>query len=268
MPRKRLYTEREISAILKRATELQRTRGADEAPGLSLEELQQVAEDVGIDRDLVRRAALDMEEGKTIKADLLLGGPVEVDREWLVDGAMSDDKWEDALGEIRRAFTAEGETRIEGRTRDWIHRDQMGGRVHVSLSPADDQTRVRISYGMKEWLWLYVVFLSMSIGGVAVQASLLHLGALAETGISVLVIIAFYLVGWLSFRSFSRRQDRKVQRLMARLDNLLGASEVEDERATTRGTLPAQDRLDDGLLDAEIAADERLQTGRRDRQGS
>ena len=104
MPRKRLYTEKDFSAILRRATELQRSAGVDNAPGLSLDELEQVAEDVGIGPDFVRRAALEMDEGQPDKGDRLLGGPIQVDREWMVEGEMSDTKWEDALGEIRRTF--------------------------------------------------------------------------------------------------------------------------------------------------------------------
>jgi hypothetical protein len=266
MPGKRLYTEKDISAILRRATEMQRTRGRDDTPGLSLEELQQVAEDVGIEPDLVRRAALEMEEGETPKSDRLFGGPVEIDREWMIDGELTDERWEDALGEIRRTYSAEGEVRREGRTWDWVHRDQMGGRVHVSMSPAGSKTRFRISYGMKEWLWLHVVFLSIGIGGVAVQYAVLSLGALAETGIGLLVMLAFFMIGWLSFRGFTRRQDRKVQQLLNRLDALLSEPEGRTPEPTGLSDVTADDRLDVPALDQDLLSDESVGTrGRRER---
>jgi hypothetical protein len=186
----------------------------------------------------------------------------------MVDGAMSDTTWETALGEIRRTFTAEGEVRREGQTWDWIHRDQMGGRIHVSMSPVDNKTRVRVSYGMKEWLWLHVVFLSVGIGAVAVQYALLSVGALVETGIGLFIMLAFYVVGWLSFRMFSRRQERKVQRLLAQLDSLLAEPSAHGVQEPGLVSPSDQGRLDDSLLDTEQTADEVLRAGRRGREGA
>ncbi|NNE47941.1 MAG: hypothetical protein HKN37_14920 [Rhodothermales bacterium] len=265
MPGKRVYTESEFSAVLKRAAELQRIEGVDDSPGLYLEELQEIAVDVGIDPDHVKRAAFELDEAEPEKGDYWLGGPTDIDLEWIVEGEMSDEKWEDALGEIRRAFSAEGEIRREGRTRDWVHRDQMGGRVHVSMSPARNQTRIRISYGMKEWLWLYVVFLSIGIAPVAVQYALLNLSAWLETGIAVFVMMAFYMVGWLSFRTFTHKQDSKARKLLARLDNLLAEAGTDTvDRVDLIDTSEAR-RIDDSLLEDETRSEHTSRGRRRER---
>ncbi len=266
MAKKRLYTEKDFSAIMRRAAELQRTEGADDSPGLSLQELEQIADDVGIDAGFVRRAAFELDEGEPEKGDLLLGGPTRIDVERIIDGHMSDASWEDALGEIRRAFAAEGEIRQEGRSRDWIHRDQMGARIHVSLSPAEDQTRIRITYGMTEWMWLHFIFLSIGIGGIAVSYALLNLGILWETGVALLIMVAFYMVGWISFRFFTRKQDRKVRSLMGRLDDLLS----EPESAAAEPAASAVDRTADQakqhLLSEDIPDDKERDRHRRARE--
>ena len=66
MSDKRIYTDKEISAVLKRATELQGAQGpAGGTSGLSLDELEQIAAEVGIDPNYVKAAALELEEGRT-----------------------------------------------------------------------------------------------------------------------------------------------------------------------------------------------------------
>lgn len=267
MPGKRVYTESEFSAVLKRAAELQRIEGIDDSPGLYLEELQEIAEDAGIDPDFVRRAAFELDEAEPEKGNQLLGGPTDIDLEWIVESEMSDEKWEDALGEIRRAFSAEGEVRREGAIRDWVHRDQMGGRIHVSMSPARNQTRVRISYGMKEWLWLHLVFLSIGIAPVAVLYTMLNLGALLETGVAVFIMMAFYMVGWLSFRLFTRKQDRKAHRLLARLDNLLAEAGPDSAELVDQIDSSEVPRIDDSLLDDETRSEHTSRGRRRERGG-
>jgi hypothetical protein len=69
-PSQRRFSDKEIQAILARAAELQRRRGAreaggsqdsDSASGVSLAELQSVAREAGIDPALIREAAVELD---------------------------------------------------------------------------------------------------------------------------------------------------------------------------------------------------------------
>jgi hypothetical protein len=57
----KLYSEKEIGAILKRAAELSMSEAGSNAGGLSLEELQQIGREAGIDPDLILKAASELQ---------------------------------------------------------------------------------------------------------------------------------------------------------------------------------------------------------------
>ena len=92
--------------MLKRATELQGAQGpAGGTSGLSLDELEQIAAEAGIDPNYVKAAALELEEGRTDTSYPVWGGPTSIDLERIVEGEMTEAKWEEAVGEIRLSST-------------------------------------------------------------------------------------------------------------------------------------------------------------------
>ncbi len=56
----KLYSEKEIGAILKRAAELSMSEVGSNAGGLSLEELQLIGREAGLDPDLILKAASEL----------------------------------------------------------------------------------------------------------------------------------------------------------------------------------------------------------------
>lgn len=60
----RRYDEKEIGRLLRRATELQTAEPTAPNPGgMTLEELEEIAVEAGIDPNYLRRAALELESG-------------------------------------------------------------------------------------------------------------------------------------------------------------------------------------------------------------
>ena len=82
MLKPRLCTEKEISTILKRAGERPVNQGSKESQGLSLEEVQQIAGEFGIDPSVVASVAaeLDFVDEKKGGAWTGLDSKVEVER--------------------------------------------------------------------------------------------------------------------------------------------------------------------------------------------
>lgn len=241
MSQNRLYTEKEFSKVLRRASELQQENGAFAAPGLTLNELQHVATEAGIGAEFVSRAAAELDEEPPGKVDRLFGGPTRLEFEKNVNRNVSGPEWDGAVEMIRHAIGVDGREVLDGPSREWVHRDQMGGRIRVSLTPGEEQTRIRVSYGMTEWLWIHFIMVCVGIAPVAVQYALLDLGAIAETGIAAFILFAFYLIGWVTFRLFSKRQERKMRDLVARLQRLL--SRTADATSNTAEGLSEQDAL-------------------------
>ncbi len=227
MAAKRIYSDKEISSVLKRASELQRTKGPGSMAGLTLEELEQVAVEVGLDPGLVRKATQELEEEQPWERFYLLGAPTSIDRERIVDGEMTEEKWDEAAAEFRRVFGANGESGQVGRTREWTHAYGEDEHVHVTLSPVEQQTRIRVLQRM--WVWavsLHVPLMGLSIAPIAVQYALLDYGPVAETGIAVAIVAAFHGIARATYGAVVRKHDRKVRALFDFLDDLIGRSEA------------------------------------------
>ena len=271
MSPKRVYTDKEISAVLKRAAELQRTQGPKATSGLSLDELEQVAAEVGIDPDFVKAAALELEEGRTEQTYHVLGAPTSLELERIVEGEMTDAKWEEAVGEIRRVFGAAGETGQLGRTREWILRDHTGERIHLTVSPQNDNTEIRFVYRMTDWAAaLHAPLTSIAVAPIILQFVLLNLNPLLETGIALFILFAFHMLARFAFGALARKQERKARKLLARLEDLLATPEAPRPARVALGTAPETDRIDAALLSDEAASEypssERAQEARSRRR--
>ena len=110
----RRYTEKEIQAILKRASELQATRAENPsaADGTTLAQLQQPAAEIGIDADLIAQAAQSLNPGEDAgSSSLLAGGPWKVDFDQIVPGEVTEENWAFVVDEMRAATGRVGSAR-------------------------------------------------------------------------------------------------------------------------------------------------------------
>ncbi len=256
----RLYSDKEISTLLKRAVELQPTQGPTTTTGLSLAELEQIAAEVGIDPGFLKAAALELEEGDPDETFHLLGASPSIDLERIVEGEMTEEKWDEAVGVMRRSFGTTGETGQVGRTREWILRDQPTGfqRVHITASPLGKQTRIRVNYSMTDWAWVvHGGFTAMTIAPILLQYLLLNLGPFLETGIALFILAALFMIARLTFGSMVRKKDRKARKLLVRLDELLIAEEAGAALpdGVVQKEVPEASRIDATLLSDDDAQD-------------
>ena len=156
---KRTYNEKEVAKLFERAAELQAisTRRAD-ASGLTLDDLEHVAEEAGIDPSLLRQAAIEMEEpalnatnaGRDTSATHIF-----VERR--IAGPLTEDAWENIVFELRHRFESDfggmmgmpqygkGATEEIGKTREWKHTSAAGVETRVMVRPVGDSTMLRLS---------------------------------------------------------------------------------------------------------------------------
>jgi hypothetical protein len=223
--------EKQIGAILRRAVELQ--QADSEAPaalspraGITLDELERIAAEVGIDPRHVRAAAGELESGQSEEGPVrVFGGPKGVERERVVEGVVSDAAWEAMVAEVRRTFGHPGEPGRLGRSYEWTWKHDTGS-VQVVASPAGEQTRLQVATRFPDAVWL-AWFLSMLIPivpaiilGVAVDkttslpgwASLLPAPAL---WMGSLLYTRQAMAAWL------RKERQKIEGLLSRLGDQL-----------------------------------------------
>jgi hypothetical protein len=139
----RRYTEEETAAIFRAAAEgpssLTPATHAPADHGLTLGELQAIGREVGIAPDAVARAAQLLDVRISRASRNLIGLPIGVERRVTLTRRLSDDEWEQLVGELREVFKARGRTKSEGALRQWTN-----GNLYVLLEPTPNGQRIRL----------------------------------------------------------------------------------------------------------------------------
>jgi hypothetical protein len=141
----RRYSDDEMAAIFRAATEGPSLQphslhaGSGQGAGMTLAELQAIGREVGIDPEAVARAARALEVRRSAVSRTLLGLPIGVERRVTLARRLSDDEWEQLVGELREVFNARGRTRTEGSLRQWTN-----GNLYVLLEPTATGQRIRL----------------------------------------------------------------------------------------------------------------------------
>ncbi len=233
MSNKRLYTEKEISAILKRSGELQSKRGDLPSQGLSIDELQQIAREVGIDPDLVTEAATELERTGGVKERRRLAGmPIELAVERVVSGEITDAQWSDIAAEIGDAFGLVGSSSQVGRMMQWTHTGRRTSQLQVTLTPRDGQTKIRIHGNYKHRVLATLIPLSLMglMQGLVVPLSQ-GLPVFAAVGISVAIVGAIYLLVMMGLTTYIDKRERDARKLMDRIERMI-SPRATDARKT------------------------------------
>ncbi|MFT5516797.1 MAG: hypothetical protein ACI80V_002935 [Rhodothermales bacterium] len=247
----RVYSPDEIQGLLKRASEIQGARPLPTTHGLSLAEVQELAEDAGIDPELILAASLEHNTGRAARKKTWYGGPFTSTIVRSVEGKISDDTWEKMLAEIRREFKVAGETVQRGSTREWVYKTTWEGtHSHLNATYRDGRTEIEWMDTSKQILaapFVIAPFL-LSVLSLGVISGVLDLGA--ATGVpswiaSILVFLAAarYGLGWASDKGYASNS-----RLV---DDLLTIAH-RDRARTTSGL---KSTATEGAAAAEAAAE-------------
>lgn len=248
-PAQRSYNEKEIGALIQRATELhEEATGASER-GLSLEEIEHIAAELGLPPEYMRTAALELEDRPgSDGAFSLLGGPFVINQARVVDETMTEEQWEQIVMELRAFTGKKGQTDAVGRAREWAHYTGEGPngvnfqKTQVTIRPGDDQTSIQIRKHYRGIAILYAVPIFLSVFFTLVLLSEepdLVKFAFAGGG----VLGAFAVVRTL-ISSWARREKERLKRLANLLHRTLSASSprvLSNERTTELVELPEMD---------------------------
>ena len=219
MSSERRYSEDEVAEIFDRATE---TKGGS-APGggstgLTLHELQEIGDEVGIPKDVIAHAAaeLDRPAPDTSARRTFLGTTIGVGRSVELPRRLTEDEWNRLVVDLRMTFDAKGKIRSEGAFRQWTN-----GNLQALLEPTDTGHRLRLKT-LKGQAIPY-----MSVGGFMLGlATITTIGGLL-TGAPVLdsdtlVILAmgagFFGAGRIPLPRWARTRERQMEEIIMRLE--------------------------------------------------
>lgn len=245
----RTYSEREVAAIIERAVERQaETDQMEGAPGLTLDEIERLGQDAGIDPAHLRAAAQEMgTRGRTFTGTAgMTRTHIHVER-W-VDGPLIDAAWEDTVAHLRQHFGAEmnammgmGGNQVQqvGQSHEWTHTSAMGVQTRVTVSPRGERTRLRITQ--------LVGLSSTRVEGLGYGSLIAFVGALIGGGIgsSVLdgpvgaitgMVLAFLLTLAVAAPVVTRLDEKWRSKKLRQLGEL--ADELAPILATTPSDVP------------------------------
>lgn len=219
---------------MKRAAELQVQEGGGER-ALSLEELEEVAGELGISSALVRRAASDV----AVRPDrddstFWLGGATAVLFETAVAGSVDDETMTAMVEVLRRYMGDPGTLEQQGSTRVWSPRDSSR-RVFLTVVERADSTTLRLEERMP-------MDAQSTVGGTAFAGSfggflgILPLKVLVGKAAALAALGPLVVVGgtagWLVGRAWWKRRsggrERALREMFAQLVEIASASASAD----------------------------------------
>ncbi len=207
----RRYDERDVAGILREAAENQASQmePGHFGSGMTLAEIQRVANELGIDSNQVLSAVARRESLVEQEVGRFWGATPRIIRTRTSDSELDDSAWEEVVAELRATVGGPGTIGKVGSSNEWT-----GGNgyiaAHFSAKPQDGTTRFRITFDQTAmcvyWLVTFILtFISSIVGGALM--SKFGVTPLANWGI-ILAFVA--LACFATNRAVARWQGRNI----------------------------------------------------------
>jgi hypothetical protein len=229
----RRYSDREIAFILKRAVDLdEEKRRIEPGHGVTLEDLREIAKDVGIDPATVEMAATELDQHRSPSARALAADTAVVREIRSVPRPLEDAELRELLWAIDRAIPEQGTlTEALGELR-WTASGQLGG-TQVAVKRLDDETVISVERSLANvkgpLLGIPAAFGTVVGAGLGAQGG--SVGTFIMSGL-LLGIAGFFVGGGI----WQLMLDHHVQRVRALMEKLVGITMVHG--VTSPGALP------------------------------
>ncbi len=242
--KKRRYSEEEFALILRKASEIQVADGSQAGKpgpaGLTLDEIQSIAGEAGIDPEAVTRAAsiigaLDWEEKSGLAASIF-GGPDTYHLDCEIPGSLPPEEMGRILEEIRRAAEHQGEASEVLGGVEWKTVGELSA-INVNISPRGDSTSVQIVGNRGAAGGVTFIFPMM---GSAVLVGILGASFEPTSALAIISLVTGTLgAGFLTARSIWAASSRKFRNRLTRMMDSVS-------RAVERTALPPGSKEDEG----------------------
>jgi hypothetical protein len=219
----RRYEDEEVREIFSLAT----TGSTRERPlpaesgGMTLDELQRIGEEAGIEPGRVAQAAARLDaRGKPAPVRRSLGLPVGVSRVVDLPRAPTDREWEQLIAEFRTTFGIKGEAKTSGGLREWTH-----GNLHICVEPTERGQQLRLSTLKDDGVALNALGLGMTGMSVLMGAVVAAAGkpgkALVVLGMFGGMALAAFATNLIRLPRWARERERQMEAIAERAVKLL-----------------------------------------------
>ena len=212
----RRYGDEEVREIFNLATtgEPREKSLPAESGGLTLDEIQRIGVQAGIEPARVEEAAKQLDaRGKpsTVQRSFF-GLPVGVSRMVDLPRAPTDREWEQLVAEIRTTFGVQGTATTSGGLREWSY-----GNLHVSVEPTERGDRLRLGTRNDEVVAFNVLGsmfggMSLFFGGLITAAGKPHKAAVIFAVFGTMSLITF-TVNLIRTPRWARTRERQMKEL-------------------------------------------------------
>ena len=216
----RRYSEEEFALILRTASEIKREEGGEprSSAGLTLSEILQIAQEAGIDPELVSKAAalLPTEQARSSIPVRIFGGPSKYRMVRSAPGKVAEEDLGLILEVIRDVMEHQGVASEVFGGLEWKNAGGDVSSIAVNVSARDDETRfeVTVDRGGAGVLSYLAPLLPTAIATGVVGANL-GLSSFPEVAAVVLAGIGtVWLLGRTIFASGTRKWDAILPRLL------------------------------------------------------
>jgi hypothetical protein len=228
----RRFTDREVAIVLRKAAEIDETEGSGAGGGLSLQDLEEIARDVGISPEAVKRAVGALDEGRSLRPEWA-GAPLVRKSVHAVTGELGQEAIARLVQVIdERTESAGTISEALGSVR-WTSSDRFKSRL-VSITPEAGETTIQVVE--KALPRMRRLFHALPAAWAAMIAAPVlgaaGLGAVGTIGAVALSVAAGAAVGRGAWSLMSASSARRVERLADALTReARGAIEHDRPRA-------------------------------------
>ena len=252
------YTEREVAQIIERAVVRQEeARRRQGAAGLSLEEIEKLGHEVGIDPEHLRAAAAEIDAGAAEHESHTTTTHNHVEQ-W-TSGPLDIHDWEDAVDDLRKRLgtdygamygrTSASEFKEAGATKTWEHTSGLGVHHRVVVSERGERTRIRLEQQVgimspPAEAVMYGLFSMVLLGPLAAGiGSFLFDGMLATIASIVTGLVLFVAASFAIYKADVKWREKKMGHLEEMAADLAVGLAAPPEAQTLAAPEAAPQRL-------------------------
>lgn len=218
----RKYDDKEVGQILNAAAEMRSGMStATSGDGITLAELQRIAEEVGINPNNVERAASALSVNSQRKSQRGSGFVMIESR---IDGVISEEIWDELITEVQRFAGKPGSRLAQGPAREWTGTSSMGY-LMLSATTRHGNTRLKIlgDSGIVSATTIPFAFpfgmLTMLVPFIVEPAMSLYLTVALAVLIAAVIATATYLI----IQAYRNKLAVQLDALLDRLTEISGS---------------------------------------------
>lgn len=245
----KLYDSKEIKAIFKIAAENSSEDIPDTQMGLTIDELRQLASEVGIDPKQITRAAAEIEVNSGRNERTIWGGPFSYNDQVLAEGEITVGQWEEMLLSIRDFFKSKGKVTIRESVLEWSSSWDTSNSAQVTALKDNGKTKINVSWnGPLTAIPFYIPVPFVAIASLLFASGFLELTAIPGVVFTLLATGLAFFVGRWQLRRNLDAGFKKFRQMVAGLE-MIASRPISKSEADLKPTNESEDQneTDDSL---------------------